>query len=199
MFLHTRGGKVRLGFYACTAYHKRGRAVCQNNLEIKMEAADQAVVGGIRETVLRAAIVDAALDQALATLAEPTPGAVTTASLEAELSTLNGEIERLVTAMAAGGDLPALVEALRTRERRRQDIAEQLAGSRQNAPARFDKVALRAELQGRLRDGAGCCCATCRRREPSSGLCCRRRSSSRLMPIPSDAAIATARACTLAV
>ena len=66
MFLHTRGGRLRrAGFYACTAYHKRGRAVCQNNLEIPMELADRAVVAGIRDTVLRPAIVDAALEQAL--------------------------------------------------------------------------------------------------------------------------------------
>jgi site-specific DNA recombinase len=151
MFLHTRGGKVRRALYACTGYHKRGRSVCQNNLEVPMDLADRAVIAGIRDTVLRPAIVDAALEEALRMLAEPTPGAARADALEAELTTLGGEIERLVTAMAAGGDLPALVEGLRARERRRQDVVEQLAGARQEAPRRFNQVELKAELRRRLR------------------------------------------------
>jgi hypothetical protein len=120
-----------------------------------MELADQAVIAGIRDTVLRRAIVDAALEEAMTMLAEPTPGAVRADALEAELRTLSGEIDRLVAAMAAGGDLPALVDALRTRERRRQDVAEHLAGVRQDAPPRLDRAYLRLELRRRLRDWRG--------------------------------------------
>jgi hypothetical protein len=103
MFLHTRGGKLRrAGFYACTAFHKRGRAVCQNNLEVPMEPADRAVIAGIRDTVLRPAIVDAALEEVLTMLAEPSPRARTTEALEAELGAVSREIERLESAISEG-------------------------------------------------------------------------------------------------
>ena len=148
MFLHTRGGKVRrASFYACTAYHKRGRAVCKNNLKVPMELADSAVIAGIRDTVLRPAIVDAALEDALRMLAEPSPSAQSTETLEAELDAVSREIERLVSAISGGGDVSALVDGLRARECRRQELAEQLTRPRQSVPRRFDQAALRAELR----------------------------------------------------
>jgi hypothetical protein len=113
-----------------------------------MELADRAVIAGSRDTVLRPAIVDAALEKVLKMLAEPSPSARSTEVLEAELGAVRREIE-LVSAISAGGDVPALVEGLRARERRRQEVAEQLAGTRQNAPRRFDQAELRAELRQR--------------------------------------------------
>jgi hypothetical protein len=48
-------------------------------------------------------------------------------------------------------NLSRSIEGFRARERRRQDVAEQLAGARQDAPRRFDRVELRAELRQRLK------------------------------------------------
>jgi hypothetical protein len=120
-----------------------------------MELADRAVVAGIRETVLRPAIVDAALEEALRLLSASSPAARATDALETEFAAISGEIERLVSAVSEGGDVPALLEGLRARERRRQEVAEQLAGARQAAPRRFDHAELRAELRRRLRDWRG--------------------------------------------
>jgi hypothetical protein len=60
-----------------------------------------------------------------------------------------------VSAISEGGDVPALVEGLRARERRRQEVAEQLAGARLDAPRRFDQAEVRAELRRRMRDWRG--------------------------------------------
>jgi len=57
-----------------------------------------------------------------------------------------------VSAISESGDVPALVEGLRVRERRRQEVADQLAGACQQSPRRFDQAELRAELRLRLRD-----------------------------------------------
>jgi hypothetical protein len=42
--------------------------------------------------------------------------------LEAELRRVEAELRRYAEAIAASGPLPAILEALRTRERRREDL-----------------------------------------------------------------------------
>jgi site-specific DNA recombinase len=153
MFVHTRGHGhkgERRGFYACTAYHKRGRAVCANHLEIRIEAADRAILDGLRTDILHPAVFDVALDEALRLLMSPDEREGRRDAREAEVSSLSTEIERIVAAISAGGDLPALVGALQQKERRRQELAHELASDRQNALLRPDRGALRAELRRRL-------------------------------------------------
>ena len=60
-----------------------------------------------------------------------------------------------MSAISGSGDVPSLVEGLRVRERRGQELAAQLAGARQDAPRRFDQAGLQAELRRRLRDWRG--------------------------------------------
>jgi hypothetical protein len=156
MFVHTCDHRrQRVGFYACTSYHKRGRSVCANSLEVRMELADQAILQNLRAEILRPDVVDTALEEAIRLLAEPDERFAHRGALEAELTGLSHEIERLVTAISAGGDRPALVAALQDRERRRQDVVERLPVAGQDAPPQLNEAQLRVELRHRLRDWRG--------------------------------------------
>ena len=58
----TRGagkGRSRAPFEGCIAYQKRGTTVCRNNLVIRMENVDAAVLATIGDTVLRPQVIDA--------------------------------------------------------------------------------------------------------------------------------------------
>ena len=62
-------GRERAFFYACTAYHKRGTAVCGNSLTMRIERIDQAVLRTLGGDVLRPSVVMAILDGVLETKA----------------------------------------------------------------------------------------------------------------------------------
>ena len=40
-------GRRRAHFYACTSFHHRGKAVCTNSLEMRLEDADQAILAAL--------------------------------------------------------------------------------------------------------------------------------------------------------
>ena len=73
-----------------------------------------------------------------------------------EATRLRDEIARLTEAIAAGGPLGALLDALKQREGRRADVLAQLEhlDGMAKAPAWGDR--LRDELRARLRSGAPC-------------------------------------------
>ena len=50
-------GRERAFFYACSAYHKRGTAVCGNSLSMRIERVDDAVLQTLGGDVLRSAVV----------------------------------------------------------------------------------------------------------------------------------------------
>jgi len=54
-------GRHRVGFYGCLAYQKRGTTVCTNNLLVRMENIDTAVLGTIGGDVLKPKIIDAVI------------------------------------------------------------------------------------------------------------------------------------------
>lgn len=114
----TGANRRRVHFYSCLAHHQRGNAICGNGQHIRMEIADQAVLGAISENVLRPEIVDAVVAGVFEALRQPA-AADTSAT---ELATLDREIERLTDAIAGGGDMPSLLAALRARQRRRDDL-----------------------------------------------------------------------------
>jgi hypothetical protein len=105
-------------FYACSANHKRGQAVCGNGHVMRKDRIDHAVHETVLRTldgdVLRPAIVSAVLDGVFEAM---TPGAVapTIQRARAELAIVERAIARFVEALALGGDMAAVIAALKAR------------------------------------------------------------------------------------
>lgn len=136
-------------FYGCAAYHRRGRAVCTNRLTMPMDVADNAVLTAVESGILNGRILAAAVRRAAKRLTDRPDSRQDT---RRELATLDGELLNLTRAAAAGGDVPALVDALRERETRRMALLDHL---RRAAPMDRDVRAVLADLQDRLVDWRG--------------------------------------------
>ena len=104
--------------YSCSAYSRKGRSVCTNGLLVRMEVADDAVISAVERTVLNPDVIDRAVQRAVAQLTT----VVEQPNHDAELRQLDAELARLAQAVAGGGDVPALVAAMRQRETQRQAL-----------------------------------------------------------------------------
>jgi site-specific DNA recombinase len=120
-------GKQRALFYACSTYHRKGRSVCPNNLETPLPLADEAVLSDFERDFLRPDTIEAAIAQALRFYAPNTGPDTTMLALQAELARVEAELSRLAGAVAGGGDVPALLAALKDREERRIELRRQIA------------------------------------------------------------------------
>ena len=88
------------------------------------------------------------VDGVLETLHEPTRRDDLD-QLREEQKTLTKEIERLTAAIAAGGDIPTLVEAVKARQSRR-DVVSSMLSMRSAPPAKFNRKAIEAAVRDRL-------------------------------------------------
>lgn len=109
-------GASRKRFYGCSAFHERG--TCTNRADVPIADADDVLLEALLDDVLDPTIVRDAADEAIRLLRDD-GRAERLDRLDAELAALNRERDRIVAAIAAGGDLPGLVDGLRTRETRR--------------------------------------------------------------------------------
>ena len=128
-------GNRRAYFYACGGYHNRGTTVCSNYTEIPMEDGNGIVLEALLDEVLDKSILTDAADEALTLLKGDTPED-RVAAIERELATVEQERARLVTAIATGGDMGGLLEALRTRDDHRQRLESERAALRSQEPLR---------------------------------------------------------------
>jgi site-specific DNA recombinase len=138
--LKTPNRTHRKGFvYVCAARRRKGPSVCRYDLVFPIAETDAAILDVIESTVLSPGFIERVLETAM--LSAPDPDRT---ALEDERARLAREIENLTTAIAAGGDIPALAEALKDRDARLRRIDAQLVP--REAP---DRVALRAALEQR--------------------------------------------------
>jgi site-specific DNA recombinase len=122
-------GKRRVQFYGCSSYHLRGTSVCTNRLEVPMEDVDRAVLAAFERQLLAPDMVEEILAEAVAQLAPGVEQAETDRdALAAALVRVDDEIANLTNAVAAGGQLSALVKGLQTREAERERLIRRLAG-----------------------------------------------------------------------
>jgi site-specific DNA recombinase len=140
-------GTHRAFFYGCSSYHRRGTSVCTNCLTMPMETADDAVLTVLENGLLDQRVLDAAVRRTADRLSRRGNA---TASVRRELARVDSELANLSAAIAAGGDLPALVDALRARDTERRLLAARLA--EYTTAARFVPGAVMADLQERLTD-----------------------------------------------
>ncbi len=120
-------GGQRAYFYCCGCYHERGRSICSNSLHLRLEVGDDAILSEVERFVLHPRVVSRALALALAAF-RPASGVVEAerARVEAALRGIERELSRLTAALATGGELSTLVEAIRDREERRTDLVARL-------------------------------------------------------------------------
>jgi hypothetical protein len=98
-----------------------------------MEDADSSVLEVVEDTLLDEAVVRRALDLALDALAANRTTDRQDA-LSADLAAVEQAIKRLTAAIAAGGELAPLVDALQVQERRRQELGKALDAARRVQP-----------------------------------------------------------------
>ena len=119
-------------------YHTRGRVVCANNLEVPLEATDHAVLTAVEHDVLRVEVLETALSKAMEPL-QPAREVGDGPQEHRSARSSPGWRPRSAAwphAIAAGGDLPALLALLQERERRRAYVRGELAGSTASGPPR---------------------------------------------------------------
>jgi site-specific DNA recombinase len=148
---HGRGRRAH--FYACTTSRNKGLSVCANNRQAVMEEADWEVTTAVQDELLDPAVVAFALETALVSLV--TAPADDVADRIAELRVREADLERnvqhLTDAIAAGGELAALVAAVKQRERERQRVHDervQLEKALRDGP--LDAAPLKVELARRV-------------------------------------------------
>lgn len=125
--------------YVCSTRRRKGPAVCANDLALPIAETDDAILTVIEGEVLDPKVIDRVLDSAFADPADDR------AVLEAERARLVAELTNLTAAIAAGGEIGALVDALRERDRRLKSIDVRLTA--REAP---DREALRRALEQRI-------------------------------------------------
>jgi site-specific DNA recombinase len=139
-------GGERLFFYGCSGYHERGQTVCSNGADVPMVDADDMVIEALLDDVLDASLVHESIDEAVRLLMGD-QSADHAATLEAELSTVETQRRHLVNAIAVGGQLDGLLEALKAREARRSELKDQLLALRRaRIPTAADAARVRSEL-----------------------------------------------------
>jgi len=93
-------------------------------------------------------VIDAVLEGVFAAVE---PGAAQPAAERArhELATVDREIERFVEALAFGGDIEAVVGALKAKQTRQQELRQTIASADTIRPA-VDRKAVERQVRGRL-------------------------------------------------
>ncbi len=151
---HGRGRQFR---YACSTLHYRGRTVCANNLQIPVDVADGAILDVVAEEVLRPDLIARTFDDLFAERARPDDRQARRKALAGELARVETEAANLSNAIAAGGDVPTLLAALKAREARRVEVARELEGLQDRASKPLDRDALEAKVRRRLNDWRALC------------------------------------------
>src|SRR6267143_483720 len=114
-------GSTRKFGYLCGYHHQRGRTVCVNGLEAPMEATDHAVLASIERDLLRREVVERAIELAIDELRPGgDPAERQRDEILREMRRLDVELSRLTAAVSSGGDLPALLAALKERQAQRE-------------------------------------------------------------------------------
>ena len=137
----------RAKFYGCSGYHDRGQTVCRNGADIPMEDADGIVLEAVLDDVMTPDVLEEAVDEALGlvqSIAQQRSG-----EIEKQVARVEREKANLVQAIAAGGRLKDLVDALQERDaclarltHERQAVQAQSARQIDAPRARQDLLAL---------------------------------------------------------
>ncbi len=147
-----RHGKRRVVFYGCSAYHRKGKHVCDNALTIPADALEDAVLQAVEDIVLDPSVVQAAVDEATERIVSA-GGDHGQVKLRDDISQLDIELTRLADAVAMGGDSITLTSEIQKREARREELHAALQASTHHAvTASRSRPGIRRDLEKRIRD-----------------------------------------------
>jgi site-specific DNA recombinase len=123
-----RGRNHKSQTYGCPMNHQRG--TCPNRTRVRRDALESSMFGGLLEKVLAANVVEYVLDR----FEEETIKALEATGdeshrLRQRVSDLESEVGRLTDGLASGIHSPAVIGAIREREREIGAITERLAAS----------------------------------------------------------------------
>jgi DNA invertase Pin-like site-specific DNA recombinase len=127
-------GAKRVFFYGCSSFQRKGSHICSNGLTAPMQATDVAVLDALKDQLLAPAIIEEAVSRALVELTAPRGNE--SSSVEQRLDKLKAEAAKLAEAVAVGGNIPALLDALKAKETERQRLEERLAALQTPADSR---------------------------------------------------------------
>jgi hypothetical protein len=179
------GGR-RAYFYACSSFHRRGSSVCAISLSVRVEEADEAILGEIERFVLNPSVIRRAVEITLdAFRAGSDTGAAERVRLERDRRKADSEIANLTAAIAAGGgELPSVLVAIKAAEHRRQTTAARLAKLNQAGAVFTSQTGAELERQvlGKLAEWR----ATMRREAPEARLVLREVIADRLALAPEE-------------
>ena len=154
MYVKSRSHRKRAYFYGCTSFHLRGSSVCTNSVEVPMDRSDAAVLEAIQNDVMNPDVIAATLRKALARL-KPTAKAAQArrAEMERQLVDVNKQIERLTEALAVGGNVQTLVQAITNREEQRDTLTRQIASlAGAERAGQVDWTMVEKQLRGKLEE-----------------------------------------------
>jgi DNA invertase Pin-like site-specific DNA recombinase len=142
--------------YACGTNQQRGREMCANDILIRQEALDRALIEALAELV-SPSMVDAAVERAVSRLqAGQQEQNAQRVALERQLAAVESQERRLVAAITSGGDLEPLVAALRAEGERKAALQEALAALTDTSRgASLDAHTIKQALLARVADVRG--------------------------------------------
>jgi Recombinase zinc beta ribbon domain len=132
------------GRYVCSGRRRKGPSVCASEFTFPVEGIDNVFLDALEDVVLSPRFIDRLLDDAFA----HHDADAERSALEREAEAVAAEITNITKAIAVGGDIPALADALKTRDSRLRKIRAEL--SQQVASA--DRETLKAALELRVVD-----------------------------------------------
>lgn len=143
----------RAFFYGCMTYHLRGRSACQNAMLIPMKAANETVLTVIEQDVLNPQVTDTVVKKALDKFRASQKDKKKNVEQRYErLQRLEIELQRLLAAISAGGDIPTLVEAMKECTERKIALSRDLVDlNRTQALDETDYDELEIELRSHFR------------------------------------------------
>lgn len=149
---HPRRYPVR--FYVCAEQQNRGSAVCANDVRVRHEALDQAVLAAL-SGLLDEQMVDAAVDRAVEALRAGQAGALDRRrQIERELALVEHRLQRGLDTYLDGEGVMAEVRARLAADtaRKRALLAELERLDAGSTAARLDDARLRGEARARAKD-----------------------------------------------
>ena len=145
-------------YYVCGTHRTRGRTACTNNLSLNGDTIHSMIVTAFQDDILTVERVERTVRGALEDRAEhPAQVEARRQGLAQALGKVESEIERLTSAIAGGADLKSVVEALKSRERERDDLRVRIeyADGLAKAAAAWDSGAQGEVLRVALADWHG--------------------------------------------
>lgn len=148
-------GKRRMSFLACSSYHFRGKTVCANSMEMRLDDADNAVLRALERELLDPTIIETAMQRAIDKARPEQSIESRRAATQKAIDALTVELDRLTAAVVGGGSAATLVQAIRDREKRLDVLKRELADLGKLRVAAIEPAQQRQLLRTKLTEWKG--------------------------------------------